>query len=256
MTTDPVFGLPSLLRLLSGHPDGQRLTSALNDGIFACFDSCATVMWLIEDRESLSMIGYVGFNDADLARWHRIPLTFDSQMVDVARHGEIYVTAISDFPSQYPNATFDREHFRGMTDRLQMQEGDLVGLPIVHQGLTLGVVQFTTASPRDWNAHDFSVLTAISSAMGLWATHPDSPVSPLYRSTGIEPMLILTRRQQEIVELVNQGVGNHQIANELHVSVSTVKQELQRIMRSTSTGDRLTAAQRAVEMGLLTAAEN
>jgi DNA-binding NarL/FixJ family response regulator len=69
-------------------------------------------------------------------------------------------------------------------------------------------------------------------------------------------MLMFTQRQQDIVELVNRGVGNHQIANELHVSVSTVKQELQRIMRSTSTSDRLTAAQRAVEMGLLAAAEN
>ena len=256
MITDPVFGLPSMLRLLSSHPDGQHLTSALNDGIFACFDACATVTWLIEDRESLSMIGYVGFSDADLARWHRIPLAFDSQMVDVARHGEIYVTAIADFPTKYPNATFDRDHFRAMTDRLRMQEGDLVGIPIVHQGITLGVVQFTTESPRDWNAHDYSVLTAISSALGLWATHPDTPVSALYRSSGIEPMLMFTRRQQEIVELVNQGVGNHHIANELHVSVSTVKQELQRIMRSTSTSDRLTAAQRAVEMGLLSAAEN
>jgi DNA-binding NarL/FixJ family response regulator len=143
-----------------------------------------------------------------------------------------------------------------MVDRLSMNEGDLVGVPIVHQGITHGVVQFTTETPRDWNAHDFSVLTAISSALGLWATHPHTPVAPLYRSAGIEPMLMFTQRQQDIVELVNRGVGNHQIATELHVSVSTVKQELQRIMRSTSTSDRLTAAQRAVEMGLLAAAEN
>ena len=256
MSSDPVFGLPSLLRLLSSHPDGQHLTSALNDGIFASFDACATVTWLVEDRQSLGLVGYVGFSDVDLARWHRIPLTFDSQMVDVARRGEIHVMPIADFPAKYPNATFDRNDYRIMTDRLRMQEGDLVGIPITHQGITLGVVQFTTESPRDWNAHDFSVLTAISSALGLWATHPDSPVSPLYRSSGSEPMLMFTRRQQDIISLVNDGVGNHQIATDLHVSVSTVKQELQRIMRSTSTNDRLTAAQRAIDMGLLSEAEN
>ena len=256
MNSEPVFGLPSLLRLLSSHPDGQHLTTALNDGILASFDARATVMWLVEDRQSLGMVGYVGFSDADLARWHRIPLTFDSQMVDVVRHGEIYVTASSDFPKKYPNATFDRDRYQLMMDRLSMNEGDLVGIPIVHQGITHGVVQFTTETPRDWDAHDFSVLTAISSALGLWATHPHTPVAPLYRSAGIEPMLMFTQRQQDIVELVNHGVGNHQIATELHVSVSTVKQELQKIMRSTSTNDRLTAAQRAVDMGLLTAAEN
>lgn len=255
MGSDPLLGLPSLLRLLSGHPDGQHLTSALNDGVFSAFDARATVIWLVENRESLSMIGYVGFSDADLERWHRIPLTFDSQMVDVARHGEIYVTAIADFPERYPNATFDRDHFQAMTDRLRMQDGDLIGIPIIHQGITLGVVQFTTESPRDWNAHDFSVLTAISSALGLWATHPHSPVSPLYRSSGAEPMLMFTRRQQDIIALVNEGVGNHQIAAELHVSVSTVKQELQRIMRSTNTTERLSAAMRAVEMGLLSSSQ-
>jgi len=255
VSTDPLFGLPSMLRLISGHPDGQNLTTALNDGIFRSFDAHATVMWLIEDRESLSMVGYIGFSDADLDRWHRIPLTFDSQMVDVARFGEIYVTPISDFPTQYPNATFDRDHFQSMADRLLMNEGDLVGIPIVHQGIVLGVVQFTTGCPREWSPHDFSVLTAISSALGLWATHPDSPTSPLYHSTGTEPMLMLTRRQQEIVDLVTQGVGNNQIATALHVSVSTVKQELQRVMRSTSTPDRLTAARRAVEMGLVSTLE-
>ena len=255
MSTDPVFGLPSLLRLLASHPDGQHLTAALNDGIFGTFEARATVMWLVEDRESLSLVGFIGFSETDLERWHRIPLTFDSQMVDVVRHGEIYVTEISDFPDKYPNATFDRDHFRRMTNQLFMQDGDLVGIPIIHQGITLGVVQFTTVSPRDWNSHDFSVLTAISSALGLWVSHPDTPTSPLYRSAGIEPMLMFTRRQQAIINLVNQGVGNHQIATELHVSVSTVKQELQRIMRSTSTTDRLSAAKSAVEMGLLSTSE-
>jgi hypothetical protein len=102
MSSEPVFGLPSMLRLLSSHPDGQHLTTALNDGIFASFDACATVMWLVEDRQSLGMVGYVGFSDADLARWHRIPLTFDSQMVDVVRHGEVYVTASSRLPCEVP----------------------------------------------------------------------------------------------------------------------------------------------------------
>ena len=208
-------------------------------------------MWLLEERDSLSMVGFTGFNASDLERWHRIPMSFDSQMVDVVRHGEIFVTSNRDFPGLYPNATFDHEHYRLMMDRLLIADGDLVGLPIIHLGRCLGVIQFTTDSPRDWTPHDFSVLSGVSAALGMWASHSDTPIAPLYVNSGDEPMLIFTKRQQDIIRLVLDGVGNHQIASDLLVSVSTVKQELQRIMRATSQNDRVAAARCAVEMGLI-----
>jgi DNA-binding CsgD family transcriptional regulator len=250
--TESVLGLPALLRLLATHPDGSRLASALKEGVLGTFGARSAIIWVLPQREVLTLIGFAGFLESDLARWHQIPMTFDSQMVDVVRNNEVIVTPICEFPIRYPNATFDRVRFREMHERLGGWEGDLVGIPIVHKGLCLGVVQFTTAGPREWNSLDFSVLDGISSALGLWLTHPDTPVTPNYTTDASEISLILTDRQKEIITLVLQGVGNHQIANELLVSVSTVKQDLQKLMRATHQSDRLAAAKFAVEMGLVT----
>lgn len=248
MYSESVLGLPSFLRLLATHPTGERLALCLNQGLFAAFGARATAMWLLEEPDVLSLVGYTGFTDANLARWHRIPLSFPSQMVDVVRNIEVIITPALEFPQHYPKASFDRENYASMMERLG--GGDLVGLPVVHQGLCLGVVQFVTSAPRSWSSLDFSVLDGISSALGLWATHPDTPITPLYVSEGREPMLILSERQNRIIELVLRGEGNHQIAQELHISVSTVKQDLQKLMRSTNQTDRLAAARCAVERGL------
>lgn len=249
MYSDTVLGLPAFLRLLATHPDGQRLAFCLNDGPFAAFGARATSLWLLEEREILSLYGYAGLSERELERWHKIPLTVESQMVEVVRNNEVIVTPTAEFASTYPNATFDRERFDAIMERVG--GGDVVGIPVVHQGLCLGVAQFTTAVRRAWHSLDFSVLDGISSALGLWATHPQTPISPLYVSSGSNPMLVLTDRQKDIVRLVTRGVGNHQIAQELLVSVSTVKQDLQRVMRATNQSDRLAAARCAIDMGLL-----
>lgn len=248
MYTESVLGLPSFLRLLSTHPTGDSLALCLTQGPFAAFGARATVMWLLEEPDVLSLVGYTGFTDENLARWHRIPLSLPTQLVDVVRNIEVMITPALDFPRLYPKASFDRENYASMMERLGA--GDLVGLPVVHQGLCLGVIQFVTGASRTWSSLDFSVLDGISSALGLWATHPDTPITPLYVSEGRESMLILSERQNRIVELVLRGEGNHQIAQELLVSVSTVKQDLQKLMRSTNQTDRLAAARCAVERGL------
>ena len=252
MLTESVLGLPALLRLLATHPDGSRLASALKEGVLGTFGARSAIIWVLPQREVLTLIGFAGFLESDLARWHQIPMTFDSQMVDVVRNSEVIVTPICEFPMQYPKAMVDRARYREMQERLGGWEGDLVGMPIVHKGLCLGVVQFTTAGPREWNSLDFSVLDGISSALGLWLTHPDTLVTPNYTTDASEVTLIMTDRQKEIISLVLEGVGNHQIANELLISVSTVKQDLQKIMRATHQSDRLAAAKIAVEMGLVT----
>lgn len=250
MYKDSVLGLPAFLRLLATHPDGPTLAACLNDGPFSSFGAKATVMWLLEERDVLSLVGYSGFSAEELERWHKIPLTFDSQMVDVVRNNEVIVTPSLDFPELYPHAAFDRAKYARIMARVG--GGDLVGLPVVHRGLCLGVIQFVTGEIRTWESLDFSMLDGISSALGLWATHPNTEIAPLYTRSSQEPTLILSERQKDIVRLVLRGVGNHQISQELLVSVSTVKQDLQRLMRATNQSDRLAAARCAVEMGLVT----
>ncbi len=65
------------------------------------------------------------------------------------------------------------------------------------------------------------------------------------------PMEPLTPRELEISRLLALGRTNRQIAQELVVSLSTVKTNVQRIITKLGVSDRTQAAVRAVELGLL-----
>ena len=53
----------------------------------------------------------------------------------------------------------------------------------------------------------------------------------------------LTRREQQLVAMIGQGLTNKEIAGELYLSEQTVKNHVQRILRKTGVNDRLAAAE-------------
>jgi NarL family two-component system response regulator LiaR len=61
----------------------------------------------------------------------------------------------------------------------------------------------------------------------------------------------LTARELEVLELLATGQTNRQIARELHLSLSTVKRNLERIISKLQVSDRTQAAVKAVELGLI-----
>ena len=61
----------------------------------------------------------------------------------------------------------------------------------------------------------------------------------------------LTPREVVVLRLVVRGQTNQQIARDLFISVSTVKRHIQRICTKLGVSDRMQAAVRAVELGLL-----
>jgi DNA-binding NarL/FixJ family response regulator len=74
-----------------------------------------------------------------------------------------------------------------------------------------------------------------------------SPREPLMRPLVRE----LTPREVEILRLIARGHTNQQIAKELLVSTSTVKNHIQRILTKLRASDRTQAAVIAIELGLL-----
>lgn len=61
----------------------------------------------------------------------------------------------------------------------------------------------------------------------------------------------LTPRETEVLSCLATGKTNRQIAEELHVSLSTVKRHLEHILSKLEVSDRIQAAVKAIEMGLL-----
>jgi len=51
----------------------------------------------------------------------------------------------------------------------------------------------------------------------------------------------LTRREQQLVQMVSQGLSNKEIANQLSLSEQTVKNHIHRILRKLGASDRLSA---------------
>jgi DNA-binding NarL/FixJ family response regulator len=78
-------------------------------------------------------------------------------------------------------------------------------------------------------------------------------------STGVHPASAaalphpLTPREEEVLRLMATGRTNRQLAGDLHLSLSTVKRHMERIIRKLGVSDRTQAAVRAIELGLLPA---
>ena len=100
--------------------------------------------------------------------------------------------------------------------------------------------------PRDASADD--VLEAMKAVHAGGAVCPGSLCALLFRffereatsvhSASIHPRLGLTRREQQIVPLIAQGLTNKEIANQFCLSEQTVKNHLYRMKRKVGAGDR------------------
>ena len=60
----------------------------------------------------------------------------------------------------------------------------------------------------------------------------------------------LTPRETEVISHIASGKTNRQIAQQLHLSLSTVKRHLERILSKLEVSDRTQAAVKAIELGL------
>jgi DNA-binding NarL/FixJ family response regulator len=62
---------------------------------------------------------------------------------------------------------------------------------------------------------------------------------------------LLTSREVDVLRSLSTGKTNRQIAEELHLSLSTVKRHLERIIAKLGVSDRTQAAVKAIELGLI-----
>lgn len=67
-----------------------------------------------------------------------------------------------------------------------------------------------------------------------------SPCAQMYRG---KSQLGLTRREQQLVKMIGQGLNNKEIANQLNLSEQTIKNHIHRMLRKLGASDRLTAVE-------------
>ncbi|MEO1297175.1 MAG: response regulator transcription factor, partial [Cyanobacteria bacterium J06636_16] len=61
----------------------------------------------------------------------------------------------------------------------------------------------------------------------------------------------LTEREREVLQLISEGLSNQEIANQLHLSLGTVKSYVRMVLNKLSVDDRVQAAAKAVREGLI-----
>jgi len=112
-------------------------------------------------------------------------------------------------------------------------------------------------------AHDYLLKTAsraeiIAAITGAAEGTPPARSSTLRRMAGAmanrdvpaDASVPLTPRETQVLRLVAMGLANQEIADSLEISVETVKEHVQNMLRKTSLADRTQAAVWAIRHGL------
>lgn len=82
--------------------------------------------------------------------------------------------------------------------------------------------------------------------------NPDGSSEPLVKGQAKAPLPVsLSPRELEVLGRVAEGKTNRLIAQELHMSLSTTKRHLERIVAKLGVSDRTQAAVKAIELGVL-----
>jgi LuxR family maltose regulon positive regulatory protein len=93
-------------------------------------------------------------------------------------------------------------------------------------------------------------LTTMTEALLADLASPPAEAAPAPPAQAAEP---LTDREQDVLRLIAQGMTNQEVADELVISVGTVKWYTSQIYGKLDVGNRTEAAARARDLGLLAA---
>lgn len=126
-------------------------------------------------------------------------------------------------------------------------------IPMLKGSEPLGVGLFCQ---RGQPTKEFSpeINAALSQVLGLWLQSMglSNGFNPNSKNTESNPQA-LTERQFKILELMSFGKTNAEIAQELILSESSIRQETVKIYRALGVGSRAEAVKRALHLGILRA---
>jgi len=94
------------------------------------------------------------------------------------------------------------------------------------------------------------VAAALDAAMAMRLVIIDRVFQDEARARLVQPVGNLTRREEEVLQLVCQGLRNADVAQELHVAESTVEFHVSHVLSKLGARNRVEAVDRAVALGL------
>lgn len=251
MNDAPNLALPQFLRFISAHPEPGHVVGAMTRGPLAVLDARSSIIWMRDGADHIRLAGCHGTDAKSEVRFSIVPLSVAFPACQAILEQRVLVQGWQQLGSEFPVLLLDGDVWE--RNRNKAPDGGMITAPIVVGGVCVGAwATHVTTLPQPSAAVD-DLLQALSAALGLWLTHPRTPIIDAPITGGDEEPVALSARQREALLLVLADLTNAQIADRLQTSRSTIKQDLQRAMRSMRSTDRRATAMRARELGLLDA---
>ncbi len=106
-------------------------------------------------------------------------------------------------------------------------------------------------APGRWNSRVLGMLSEQAETKTPASTSPQVPREAILESGNSELPEPLSQRELEVLELINQGLANKDIASTMGVAPTTVKAHIRNLYGKLSVGSRTEALARARELRLL-----
>jgi DNA-binding CsgD family transcriptional regulator len=238
----------SFMQYLTSFPNPDSVARAMCRGPLAQFGCHSISIWTHLDFQELVSIAYDG-PDIDIRdRYLRIPLTISAPVTHTFIWSTKVILPVGEVVAQYPALQLDQEIWHQLAK--QTNNGDLVQVPVIANGAPIGAYTFLCNRQNEWNLNNIALLDGLSAALSLWMSHPHSGALEIPQNAH-HAQLALTLRQIEILNLVQLGKSNASISAHLGFSESTIKQELQRVMKRLGVRTREHAVEQCLEMQLI-----
>jgi len=221
--------LLALLRVLADGAGPEVIGSAIAEGLLREHGPTRLAVYLV-DAGGEWLEESVRYGPREGARdYARIPMEARLPLTDVVRSGEAGAWTYAEAVAAYPAVAGWVQSQKAASD-----DDEVFAVPIRSAGRTLGALLVTLPGPveRTWRLRLMLDMAAV--ALAVW-----SRGSAPSRSVGRGGSAVaLTSRQARIVNGIEQGWSNAEIAADLAISVATVKADLARLYRVFGVSDR------------------
>lgn len=245
-----VLQIGPFIEFLADQQTVDGIPNALAQGPLGSFNVVSLSLWIKADRHRVLLLDSFGYDFTQRERFEAIDANMDWPMTRSMRQMEVRIDPADTLLSEYPSLGVDSEMWAKYIEDYDCV--DLVSIPIIHRGVVIGGIAFSTCVKNSWSSQDLNLLRWCAAAMTLWLTQENNRMHGLARPfENVTPALTLSPRQSDIVALVEAGKSNSYIAKVLGYSESTVKQELQRSMKILNAFNRVDLVERARAFDLL-----
>jgi DNA-binding CsgD family transcriptional regulator len=214
---------------LSYHPTCDEIARSLVMEYMASLGACCARIGRLHPNDSLEFLGEYGF-DAGQANQ-----TFPSEVWRSWNNDEALIALGKNAEPWNPSK-------------------NLLMIQLRERGAVHGYLVIRFANPISDTANVEEVARNYAVALGLYLSllhEPAGSSSRVVIERGDTGSNELTARQISILRGMVEGKTNHELANELGFSVSTIRHETMRIYQALSVSDRKEAAKKALSLALI-----